>query len=74
MPSALAGAEAAPAYWLRGLHARADTHPLFASLGGDGGWCWVGRDWEDCVSSDGTLTLFGDGSGGQYSDDPRRRR
>eukprot|EP00959_Pyramimonas_sp_CCMP1952_P118409 2475942-Pyramimonas_sp.AAC.1 len=34
MPSALAGAEAVPAYWLRGLPACADAHPLFASLGG----------------------------------------
>eukprot|EP00959_Pyramimonas_sp_CCMP1952_P253264 5291288-Pyramimonas_sp.AAC.1 len=48
MPSALAGAGAAPAYWLRGLPARDDAHPLFASLGGGRGWSWVGREWEDC--------------------------
>ncbi|CAK0876322.1 unnamed protein product [Prorocentrum cordatum] len=77
LPRALAGADADPALWLRGIPSVALTTPTFEPLTGRDGWEFVGAvreglpSWEGARNAEGELFLFGDGSGGAFSDDVR---
>ncbi|CAK0792772.1 unnamed protein product, partial [Prorocentrum cordatum] len=74
--AAPAGYEASPAIRLRGAPASCSTTPFICderaehaavSFGSDSTLWSTRRD-------DGFVVVYGDGSGGKYSDDPRRRR
>ena len=88
-PQALAGQDQLPSLWLRGLPPSSLTTPSFVD-GRGGATVWtVGRagdeDDDECPlepdllaqawrDDQGFLVAFGDGSGGQFSSDVRRRR
>ena len=67
---ALAGVEACPALWLRGINPRANTIP--AAPSDVENILYVGLPWAACARQD--LFVFGDASGGAHAEDPRRRR
>jgi ribonuclease HI len=74
LPRALAEIEAQPALWLRGVAPAVLTTPRYDEELAQGAAASFGGDLDELRDVLGFLTVFGDGSGGIFSSDPRRRR
>ena len=72
----LAGHEAAPGAWLRGVPAASQTTPVFCEALAERAKVLYGSvdALEKVRRDDGYVVIYGDGSGGRHFDDPRRRR
>eukprot|EP00959_Pyramimonas_sp_CCMP1952_P201501 4213568-Pyramimonas_sp.AAC.1 len=68
----MAGVEANPTLWLRGIPPRDFTHPEVPDIDRQD-YVRFG-DYEEARVPGRRLYLFGDGSGGTHGADPRRRR
>ncbi|CAK0827382.1 unnamed protein product [Prorocentrum cordatum] len=74
LPRALAGYEVEPSFWLQSVAPARLATPTFDEERVARAEVVIGGPLDHCRDSTTVVTVFGDGSGGRFSVDPRRRR